>query len=100
MSFIYLLTCFKASVLSFAVWPFTKVPPSACLTNLSKASTMDSSICETESEFLNAVETLKEVSTSLRNYSSSLENDTERINQIQERLFLLDKFGFCLCIYQ
>ncbi len=59
--------------------------------NLSKASSMDNNLEETESELISAIETLKEVSSSLRDYSSSLENDTERINAIQERLFLLDK---------
>ena len=43
------------------------------------------------SELISAIEALKEVSSSLRDYSSSLENDTERMNEIQERLFLLDK---------
>ena len=52
---------------------------------------MDSSLESTESELLSALEILKEVSSTLRDYSSSLENDTERINAIQERLFLLDK---------
>ena len=46
---------------------------------------------ETETRLINAIETLKEISSSLRDYSSSLENDTERINSVQERLFLLDK---------
>ena len=59
--------------------------------SLSKASVMDNNLEETESELINAIETLKEVSSSLRDYSSSLDNDTERINAIQERLFLLDK---------
>ena len=59
--------------------------------NLSRASGMDNSLEETESELISAIETLKDVSSSLRDYSCSLENDTERINTIQERLFLLDK---------
>ena len=59
--------------------------------SLSKASSMDNNLEGTESELINAIETLKEVSSSLRDYSSSLDNDTERINAIQERLFLLDK---------
>ena len=59
--------------------------------NLSKASGLDNNLEEAESELISAIETLKEVSSSLRVYSSSLENDTERINAIQERLFLLDK---------
>lgn len=60
-------------------------------TALSKASMMDNSLSETESEFISTIENLKEVSSTLRDYSSSLENDTERINEIQERLFLLEK---------
>lgn len=59
--------------------------------SLAKASAMDNSVSEIESEFINSLEILKEVSSSLRDYSSSLENDTERINTIQERLFLLEK---------
>ncbi|MBE7711202.1 MAG: DNA repair protein RecN [Cyanobacteria bacterium SIG31] len=59
--------------------------------NLAKASGMDNNLSDTESEMLNAIEILKEVSASLRNYSSSLENDTERINAIQERLFVIEK---------
>jgi len=58
---------------------------------ISKASTMDNNLESLESELLNAIESLKEVSSNLRDYSSSLENDTERINEIQERLFLLEK---------
>lgn len=59
--------------------------------SLAKASGMDNSLAVTESNLLNAIEGLKEISSTLRDYSSSLENDTERINSIQERLFLLEK---------
>ena len=59
--------------------------------NLSKASGMDNSLEETESELIGIIDSLKGVSSFLRDYSSSLENDEERINTIQERLFLLDK---------
>lgn len=59
--------------------------------SLSKAAGLDNSLEETESQLLNAIETLKDLSSYLRNYSSSLENDTERINTIQERLFLIEK---------
>ena len=59
--------------------------------NLSKACSMDTKLEDTEGEFINAIEGLKNVSSLLRDYSSSLENDEERINTIQERLFLLDK---------
>ncbi len=58
---------------------------------LAKASGMDNSLQETETELLNIVESIKGVSSFLRDYSASLENDTERINEIQERLFLLEK---------
>ena len=59
--------------------------------NLAKASGLDNSIENIESEFINAIESLKEVSSSLRDYSNALNNDSERINIIQERLFLLEK---------
>lgn len=59
--------------------------------SLSKAVGLDNSLEENESQLINAIETLKDLSSSLRDYSSSLENDTERINTIQERLFLIEK---------
>ena len=59
--------------------------------NLSKAAGMDESLEASESELINAIECLKELSSSLRDYSQSLDNDTERLNEIQERLFNLDK---------
>ena len=60
-------------------------------TSLSKASGMDNSLGEIEDELITAYENLKEISSRLRDYSSALENDTVRINQIQERLFVLEK---------
>ena len=59
--------------------------------NLSKASGMDNSLEEIEGELIGAIDSLKGISSFLRDYSSSLENDEERINVIQERLFVLDK---------
>ena len=59
--------------------------------NLSKASGMDNSLEQIEGELISAIDSLKGISSFLRDYSSSLENDEERINSIQERLFLLDK---------
>ena len=59
--------------------------------NLSKASGMDNSLEQIESELIGSIDALKGISSFLRDYSSSLENDEERINTIQERLFLLDK---------
>ena len=52
---------------------------------------MDNSLEEIESELIGAIDSLKGISSFLRDYSSSLENDEERINTIQERLFILDK---------
>ena len=49
------------------------------------------SLEEIESELIGSIDALKGISSFLRDYSSSLENDEERINAIQERLFLLDK---------
>ena len=59
--------------------------------NLSKAMNLDSSLEEMGSEIINILDNLKTVSSSLRDYSSALEYDEERINIIQERIFLLDK---------
>ena len=60
-------------------------------TNISKASGMDNKLEDTEASLVEAIEILKDVSSSLREYSSSLDSDEEKINSIQERLFLLDK---------
>ena len=59
--------------------------------NLSKASRMDSELEDSESELINIIESIKDLSASLRDYSQSLDNDTARLNEIQERLFNLDK---------
>lgn len=59
--------------------------------NLSKSVQMDESLTQTQENLIFAIETLGEVSASLRDYSQNLENDTERLNAVQERIFLLDK---------
>ena len=59
--------------------------------NISKAVQFDEELNDTETSFIEAYEILKEVSANLRDYSQDLNNDTERLNEIQERLFLLDK---------
>lgn len=59
--------------------------------NLSKLSSLDNSVSPLEEDFINSYETLKEISSELRNYADSKENDDERINEIQERLSLLEK---------
>ncbi len=59
--------------------------------NISKLSSMDDSITNIEEDFVNTYETLKDIANQLRNYSESKENDTERMDYINERLSLLDK---------
>lgn len=60
-------------------------------TNISKAAQMDDNLLALEGDLINVTETLQEISSSLRNYSQNLDNDTEKLNAIQERIFLLDK---------
>lgn len=59
--------------------------------NLSKAVQMDESLASTENDLIAAAEILQEISASLRDYSQNLDNDTEKLDSIQERIFLLDK---------
>lgn len=59
--------------------------------NISKAASMDKNLEDLESNLIDAIERLKDVGSDLRGYSQNLDNDTERLNEIQERLFLLDK---------
>ena len=59
--------------------------------SLSKASGMDNSLETSESELIEIIDSVKALSSSLNDYSSSMENDTARIDEVQERLFLLDK---------
>ena len=64
---------------------------SSIKSNISKLSSMDESIAPLEEDFINAYETLREVSNQLCNYSESKENDNERMDFICERLSLLEK---------
>lgn len=59
--------------------------------DISKAAGFDSSLEEVNQQFVDAVENLKDLSSTLRKYSQNLDNDTERLNEIQERLFIFDK---------
>ncbi len=60
-------------------------------TDLSKAASFDPKLEDINSDFISVSESLKEISAFLRDYSQNMENDTQRLNDIQERLFLLDK---------
>ena len=59
--------------------------------NISKAAAFDPKLSDIEQCIIDAAEALKEAGSDLNRYSRNLENDTERLDQIQERLFLLDK---------
>ncbi len=59
--------------------------------NLSKLSSMDETIGQLEEDLIGSYETLKEISSRLRDYSESKENDSERMDYIGERLSVLDK---------
>lgn len=59
--------------------------------NISKAAQMDGNLTSVEGNLINATELLSEISAALRDYSQNLENDTEKLNTIQERIFFLDK---------
>lgn len=60
-------------------------------TNLSKASETDTKLEEYESDLINAQETLRELSSNLRSYAESMELDEQRLNEVQERIDVLDK---------
>ena len=59
--------------------------------SISKASGLDNSLEPYEGELSGIIDSMKALSSRLNEYSSSMENDTARIDEIQERLFLLDK---------
>ena len=59
--------------------------------NISKAVSYDSSLEELEQNLIDAIENLRTAGSELRDYSQNLDNDTQRLNDIQERLYLLDK---------
>lgn len=59
--------------------------------NISKAASYDNKLIETEENFTNAIELLKDNSNIIRDYSQNLTNDEQRLNEIQERLYIFDK---------
>lgn len=60
-------------------------------TNISKAGETDTKLEEYESELINAQETLRELASNLRSYAESMELDEQRLNEVQERIDVLDK---------
>lgn len=59
--------------------------------NISKAASLDKNLEDSEQNLIDAIERLRDVGSELRDYSQNLDNDTECLNEIQERLFMLDK---------
>lgn len=59
--------------------------------NISKAKNLDNSLENAENTIIEISELTRELSSSLRDYSQSVTNDAERLDEIQERLFVLDK---------
>lgn len=59
--------------------------------NLSKAAQLDETLASSEGDLISVAEILQEISATLRDYSQNLETDTEKLNSVQERIFLLDK---------
>ncbi len=59
--------------------------------NISKLSSMDESVNQTEEEFIGVYETLKEISRQMLDYSENKENDNERMEFISERISQLEK---------
>lgn len=59
--------------------------------NISKAKKLDNSLENAENTIIEISELTRELSSNLRDYSQSVTNNTERLDKIQERLFVLDK---------
>ena len=59
--------------------------------NISKAASFDSKLAEIEENLTNTIELLRDNASVIRDYSQNLINDEQRLNEIQERLYLLDK---------
>ncbi len=59
--------------------------------NLSAITALEPSLADTEVELINVMDSVKNIASVLRDYSQNLDNDTEKLNNLQERQFLLDK---------
>ena len=58
---------------------------------LSKAAEYDTKLADFEENITGAQETLRETAIGLRDYSEAMELDEERLNEVQERIDLLEK---------
>ena len=59
--------------------------------NVSKAAETDNALCDYESDLINAQETLREISSNLRNYAESMELDEQRMDEVTQRIDVLEK---------
>ena len=59
--------------------------------NISKAVDMDNSLEGAEQSIIEISELTRDLSSTLRDYYQSVNNDTARLNEVQERLYLFDK---------
>lgn len=59
--------------------------------DISRAAETDSSIEDIESKMIEVTELVRDLSSEIRDYAQSITNDTERLNEIQERLYVFDK---------
>jgi len=59
--------------------------------DITKAASLDPKLEVISSRFLDVLENLKDTASGLNEYSQNLDNDTQMLNDIQERLFLFDK---------
>lgn len=59
--------------------------------NISKATTMDETLKDVESSIIEIQELIRDTANTLRDYSQSVSDDTKKLNEIQERIFTLDK---------
>lgn len=60
-------------------------------TSVSKAVRLDKNLENTENSLTELAELAREISSDLRRYSESVNNDTQRFDEVQERLFVFDK---------
>lgn len=60
-------------------------------TNISKAVDMDNSLENAEQSIIEISELTRDLSSTLRDYYQSVNSDTARLNEVQERLYLFDK---------
>lgn len=59
--------------------------------NVSKASELDNSLSDFESDIINSQEILRDIASNLRNYAESMELDEQRLDEVQQRIDVLDK---------